>query len=159
MDFTHNSYIYRKKYLKVIHSRERYNYLKKKKKKERVKLKTSGSSCNYVVSIPCETNAPEGNLSKMIDLSKSIVKLQEPYKCPKSNPIWLVMENAGHYCLMFKLAYITLSHKSGNSTITVQMFSHNEYYFICPQSLTNFNFFVTPYQKPFYTKNSWEKPS
>ena len=74
MDFTHNSYIYRKKYLKVIHSRQRYNYLKKKKK-ERVKLKTTGTSCNYVVSIPCETNAPEANLSKMIDLTKSIVKL------------------------------------------------------------------------------------
>ena len=85
-------------------------------------MKTTGTSFNHVVSIHCETNTPKGNLSKMIGLSKSIVKLQEPYKCPKSNPIWLVMENAGHYCLMFKLAYITLSHKSGNNYLIIEQY-------------------------------------
>ena len=116
------SYIYRKKIPQSDPQAAEVQLSEKKKERFRVKLKTTGTSFNHVVSIHCETNTPKGNVSKMIGLSKSIVKLQEPYKCPKSNPIWLVMENAGHYCLMFKLAYITLSHKSGNNYLIIEQY-------------------------------------
>ena len=45
-------------------------------------MKTTGASWNYVVSTHWETMHPKAIWAKMIDLSKSTVKLLEPYKRP-----------------------------------------------------------------------------
>ena len=82
MDFIHNSYIILQNKIPQSDPQPGEVQLSEKKKNETVKMKTTGASWNYVVSTHWETMHPKAIWAKMIDLSKSTVKLLEPYKRP-----------------------------------------------------------------------------